>query len=141
MTTKKAIVDSTINIEDKQQTNDINLLTKSKIMTPADTAESFSSVSSFQQSDSTTIITYEDPNRTCTWLEYNGRLFSSTSSVPAISGNAKPVNPSDELKRCFELGKNNCNAVVLYNPGCWRCPSTYWGKIISDVTNSEPNSG
>ena len=143
MTTEKAALNSTMNIKEKQQTNDTNLRTKSKISTSDDTAASFSTQFSFPLPDG--IINYEDT--TCTWLYYNTREFSSDLSVPRLNGNSDTSNLLDQLKSCFELGRDGCNAIVHYNPNCdasaVRCPSTFSGRIITDkvISDSKVNPG
>ena len=110
-------------------------------MTPADTAEPFSTVSSFQKLTSISIVNYEDPNRTCTWLEYKGRKYSSISSVPPLAKqNLYFDTLSVVMEQCFQLGKNNCNAVQ-HEDRPNGLSTVFACKIISDLTNSEPNSG
>ena len=54
------------------------------------------------------IATYEDPNRTCTWLNYDGYEFSSVDvGVPDHY-----YSLGEAMETCVELGKNKCNAVT-----------------------------
>ena len=54
------------------------------------------------------IATYEDPDMTCTWLNYDRYEFSSVDvGVPDYN-----YSMGEAKKTCVELGRNKCNAVV-----------------------------
>ena len=54
------------------------------------------------------IATYEDPNLSCTWLNYDRYAFSSDDvGEPGVQ-----YSLSTAQKACAEFGKNKCNAVV-----------------------------
>ena len=77
------------------------------------------------KANSTRTMTVDDPNRSCTWLEYNDYDYPSAESIGSYG------DSSSALERCIEVGKNKCNAVRYRNMNCWRCPPRYYPIFIS----------
>ena len=61
------------------------------------------------------IATYEDPNKTCTWLFSTDKFSSVDVGIPGYY-----YTLDEAMQTCVELGKNKCNAVVGDASHCGR---------------------
>ena len=73
-----------------------------------------------------------DSNMSCTWLEYASQKFSYVFLDNFATR-------EQAMRTCIGLGKNKCNAVIMHQLGCWRCPPRYHTILASGQPN--PNSG